>query len=275
MPRFIGIFLLACALAAAPAWALEQPANPESGSDWYALARSLQDGQKYDDALAAYQQAIDHGFQPAGALMRMAQIEAARGDTASALARLEKATTIAPMVLSLLPQIGGIPELAGNPRFQALLASAEKARYPCEARAESRQFDFWLGDWSVTGPQGQVVGENHITRDHRGCVIRESWTDAYGDHGSSVNFFDPDTRHWHQVWTSDVGTVTHYEGEFRDGAMRFMANGFGNVDGKTHYRRMTFTPNADGSVRQLIEDSDDGKTWDTGFDGLYRKQATD
>jgi hypothetical protein len=36
--------------------------------------------------------------------------------------------------------------------------------------------------------------------------------------------------------------------------------------------RITWTPNSDGSVRQHWESStDNGKSWQTGFDGLYRR----
>ena len=39
--------------------------------------------------------------------------------------------------------------------------------------------------------------------------------------------------------------------------------------------RIAWTPNADGTVRQLWESSkDDGKTWTVSFDGLYRKATT-
>ena len=157
-----------------------------------------------------------------------------------------------------------------------LLERAERARHPCLARPESRQLDFWLGEWTVSNPQGQAVGENVITVDLEGCVVRESWTDSYGNRGTSVNFYDPASAFWHQVWTSDNGTVTHYQGEWRDGAMRFAAGGFGDADGVTVHRRMTFTPNPDASVRQLIEQSEDGTVWSVGFDGLYRpKRAAD
>jgi hypothetical protein len=32
---------------------------------------------------------------------------------------------------------------------------------PCSA-PEHRQFDFWLGEWQVTGPSGKVAGTNSI-----------------------------------------------------------------------------------------------------------------
>lgn len=245
-------------------------AEPQTGMDWYAQGRAQQEAQQYDAALDSFQHAADMNFQPAGAMMRSAQIAAIQGRADDALEFLRRAYDLNPMAVALLPRIGGVPELADNAEYQSLLAKADLSRHPCKASKEASQFDFWLGDWQVTNPQGQVAGENHISHDLANCVVRESWTDVYGGQGTSVNFFDPASGHWHQVWTSDNGTITHYEGEFRDGAMRFEANGFGDRDGKTAFRRMTFTPNPDGSVRQLIEDSTDGKSWTPSFDGTYR-----
>ena len=35
---------------------------------------------------------------------------------------------------------------------------------PCDA-PEFRQFDFWLGEWTVTKPDGQLAGTNRISRE--------------------------------------------------------------------------------------------------------------
>ena len=44
-------------------------------------------------------------------------------------------------------------------------------------------------------------------------------------------------------------------------------------DGQRRIERITWTPNADGTVRQHWEQSTDGgKTWTTAFDGLYRRK---
>ncbi len=108
-----------------------------------------------------------------------------------------------------------------------------------------------------------------MTSDLEGCLVRESWTGGFGGKGSSVNVYDPATRRWHQVWTDDGGTVTNYVGEWRDGAMRFHAEGFGDADGVHHQRTLVFTPNVDGGVEQVFQDSADGKEWKTTFDGHY------
>lgn len=250
-------------------------AAPKTGVDWYTEARAQQEAGHYDAALEAFQQAADMNFQPAGAMMRMAQIAAIQGRAGDALEYLRKAYDLNPQTFALLSKLGGVPQLSDNAEYQSLLVKSDLAKHPCKTRKESSQFDFWLGNWQVTNPQGQLAGENHISKDLSNCVVREAWTNVYGDSGTSVNFYDPASGHWHQVWTSDNGTITHYEGEFRNGAMRFEATGFGDRDGKTAFRRMTFTPNSDGSVRQFIEDSNDGESWVTSFDGIYRHPEAD
>src|SRR4029079_16130199 len=70
---------------------------------------------------------------------------------------------------------------------------------PC-ATPEFRQFDFWIGDWSVADPQGHAVGKNVITLEHDGCVLAEHWTGAAGGTGSSFNLYDAASKRWHQTW---------------------------------------------------------------------------
>jgi len=93
-----------------------------------------------------------------------------------------------------------------------------------------------------------------------------------GESGQSFNFFDRQTGKWHQIWVDSSGGVLRFTGEFADGAMRFTSMVTG-PDGPRIAHRLTFTPNPDGSVRQLWESTPDGgTTWSVAFDGLYRKK---
>ena len=47
------------------------------------------------------------------------------------------------------------------------------------------QFDFWLGDWTVTNSKGQFAGENHVTVIQGGCGIQENSTGADGGSGTT------------------------------------------------------------------------------------------
>jgi hypothetical protein len=145
------------------------------------------------------------------------------------------------------------------------------ASIPTCDSAEHRQFDFWVGEWQVTAPNGQVAGRNVITLELGKCVIHEHWTGAGGVTGESFNIWDRSEKRWHQTWVSSTGSLLLLDGEFRDGAMQ-MTGRSKTQTGELVSNRITWTPNADGSVRQLWETSkDEGRSWTTAFDGIYRR----
>ena len=153
-----------------------------------------------------------------------------------------------------------------------LFVMAQAAPPPACQATEFSQFDFWIGEWEVLGPKGNRAGTNSISRTHGGCVVLEQWTNAAGGTGSSFNIYTPATRRWHQIWVDSGGSLLQLEGEFRDGSMRMQ--GMGLTAKGAMLNRITWTPHANGTVRQLWEIStDEGKTWQTSFDGSYRKAA--
>ena len=72
----------------------------------------------------------------------------------------------------------------------ALLASSGRAAPPPCSSPEHRQFDFWIGDWRVTRPDGTLAGTNHITLEYTKCVIHEHYVTAWGYSGESLNAYD-------------------------------------------------------------------------------------
>ena len=135
---------------------------------------------------------------------------------------------------------------------------------------EHRQFDFWVGEWSVT-QAGKTAGTNHIERILDGCALLESWTGASGYRGNSLNFYDTARKRWHQTWTDTSGLALALDGELAQGSMVLAGTRRDPTTQRTVHDRITWTPNPDGTVRQLWETSPDGKTWSTAFDGLYSR----
>ncbi len=149
---------------------------------------------------------------------------------------------------------------------------ASPAPKPC-ATPQHRQFDFWLGDWDVTKPDGKAAGHNRITVILGGCALREEWTGASGTHGTSLNMFDAGARKWRQTWVDDGGTVLLLTGEFKGGRM-VLEGDSPAAGGATVRQRISWTPQAGGKVRQLWESSTDaGKSWKVEFDGVYAKAS--
>ncbi len=136
---------------------------------------------------------------------------------------------------------------------------------------EFRQFDFWVGDWRVT--QGERhAGDNHIARILGGCALQESWSGASGSRGRSINTYDPSRRLWHQTWVDNEDTLLVLEGGWRDGAMVLEGERMDATSGKPIRQRITWTPLPNGDVRQHWQSSaDSGGSWQTVFDGRYRR----
>lgn len=144
---------------------------------------------------------------------------------------------------------------------------------PC-CQPEFRQFDFWVGDWETYNPGDTLVGANRIVIMQDSCVIQENWTSARGAFtGTSYNFYNPQTGKWHQTWIDNQGAPLLLSGGLEDGKMVMYSGKMKNQQGKEYLNRITWTPNPDGTVRQLWEISnDDGKTWSSVFDGEYRRK---
>lgn len=133
----------------------------------------------------------------------------------------------------------------------------------------AQQFDFWIGTWVVSTEDGSVVGQSRIEPILDRCVLQETWAGVSGSAGTSLNFFDTTRNKWRQFWVWREGTTLELEGGLVDGAM--VLEGDSIEKGSPARNRITWTKAPDGSVRQLWELSlDEGKSWKTLFDGIYR-----
>ncbi len=139
----------------------------------------------------------------------------------------------------------------------------------CEG-PEFRQFDFWIGSWIVRDPSGKQVGTSEINAVSGSCAIREQWKGAGGTDGTSLNYYDPAGKRWHQDWVGSDGTILQLEGGMEGKAMVMSARK--TTATVASLNRITWTPLAEGKVKQAWDVSeDDGKTWKPSFVGIYGK----
>jgi hypothetical protein len=141
---------------------------------------------------------------------------------------------------------------------------------PC-ASPEYRQFDFWLGDWQVQRSNGALAGLNRITSEYGGCVIHERYATGRGYSGESLNVYDAVRKVWHQTWVDSNGLLLTLEGGWNGRAM-VLAGESVQPGGTRSRQRITWTPNTDGSVRQLWEAADAEGQWTVVFDGRYTRK---
>jgi tetratricopeptide (TPR) repeat protein len=221
--------------------------------------------KKWPEAAAAYQELAAANPANANAWLRLARARAAAGDTNGALEALKSGAASGQLVYQSVMASPELAALHGDARFTAIVEPLK----PCIA-AEYRHFDFWLGDWDVTAPANPgAVSRNKITRINDGCTVLEQYTTAAGYVGTSLNFYDATRKVWHQTWIDNQGGALFIEGGLVGNAMVLST-----TDNPETVQRITWTPLADGRVRQHWESTtDSGKTWTTQFDGYYAKHA--
>ena len=141
----------------------------------------------------------------------------------------------------------------------------------CSA-GEYRQLDFWVGEWGVTYADGRPAGKSVIQKVLNGCVILENWSGVDGFDGKSFNMYDRNKKKWTQKWVDSRGQLLEFEGNFQGKTLEYTTR-YTRLDGKNVLASMSFSPESNGTVRQIWkQSSDDGKTWNIEFDGIYTKK---
>lgn len=135
---------------------------------------------------------------------------------------------------------------------------------PCVA-AEYREFDFWVGTWSITAG-GQPNGLSDITLAPGGCAVLEHYRSLGGDVGRSISFYRPGPGLWYQTYIDNRGGRLEIAG-YRQGQTMSL---FTMVVG-TSLLRTTFTLQPDGTVRhQSALSTDAGSSYlPPTWDGIY------
>ena len=245
-------------------------------TNWLRLGACLHGIGQNAKALEAYERARTHGAPPSAVDYGVAVALASVGDTDKAFAALSEAVKQGHGRPDLLLSDPDLRSLRMDLRFAALVKQAQQNQAPCESRAESRQFDFWVGDWNVvTTRELTPVGRSHIERGLGDCVIWENWTSlgesAYS--GKSYNVYNPDQKRWEQFWVDNQGGMIHFHGGLTEGVMDLYTDGIPQANGKALKRRLRFYNLGADRVRQFSEGStDDGKTWTVEYDFTYNRE---
>lgn len=155
--------------------------------------------------------------------------------------------------------------------FGILQAFGQNKTCPCCTEIHS-EFDFWIGSWEVTNPNGTKAGTNTLTKVEGKCVLKENWVSATpGYTGTSNSFYNLKTKQWEQIWIDNQGASLHLKGYKVGNQMILKTDKEANKDGQLFFHRVTWTDNEDGTVRQLWE-TITNKNVTVAFDGLYKRK---
>ncbi|HEU5291872.1 MAG TPA: tetratricopeptide repeat protein [Cyclobacteriaceae bacterium] len=266
--------------AAIPIYEAVLKKEPDNSLAWNRLGFSYHNLSNYDKALLNYSKSLEYKPTPAIETIvqsRMARVYSVKSENDRAFQSLDRALQLGYANLSELDTQKEFDNIRSDSRFTEVVKRANVNAYPCMGNAQARQFDFWIGEWDafVRGTNN-LAGHSKIEMASGGCMILENWTSVGAPFsGKSMNFVDPVSGKWKQIWVGSGATPNASEflnGEYRDGAMRFEFETRNPQGGKQLVHFYFFNEGPD-QVRQFHEVSNDaGKTWTTTYDFTYKRK---
>jgi tetratricopeptide (TPR) repeat protein len=243
---------------------------------WYRLGVSLNKTGEKDKAIEAFEKGRSLGLPPQFAEYGIATVFASKKDKDRAFEHLEKAAQDGLSQPDQLLNDSDLAELKSDARFAKILEIVTRNEKPCAYAAENRQFDFWMGEWSVVTSQGEApAGDSHIELILRDCVLQENWTSAgnIGYSGKSYNIYNAALKRWEQYWVDNAGGNIFFYGGLKDGLMDYWTDEIPQPDGKKLKRHLQFIKLGPDKVRQFSQGSNDGgKTWFVEYDFTYNRK---
>ena len=142
----------------------------------------------------------------------------------------------------------------------------------CSASPERQQFDYWLGDWTITypGAPGGSTSKVYLTLDK--CVLVESWDGGKGHKGENVFAYSSDDGSWHGMFADNQGRVHVFEGKVTPGSAEFYGPSRSSSGATVLNRIRVVRVNADKVTQTWEKSADNGGTWTTEFQGEYSRK---
>lgn len=161
-----------------------------------------------------------------------------------------------------------------NQTYQQMIQKAKQNAFPCLSDPVHRSYDFWVGEWDVYSTANKSrVGVSSIVKDDGGCVIIEHFKSLVSPNsGHSINYVNPVTNKWEQVYSgSGGGTQQYINGEYKDSAMTFTYTMLRN--GSEYPGRFIFYNQGPDQFRQYQDVTfDGGKTFQVLTDLTYKRR---
>jgi hypothetical protein len=140
---------------------------------------------------------------------------------------------------------------------------------PCSPNSDSRQLDFWLGNWTVTYPGASAPSASRVYLDLDQCLLVESWDGGKGHSGKNMFAYSSDDKTWHGMFADNQGRVHVFEGKVAPGSAEFTGPSRG-PNGESVLNKIKVVRVNANKVEQSWEKSrDNGDTWTMEFQGEY------
>ncbi|WP_299581855.1 hypothetical protein [uncultured Microbulbifer sp.] len=141
-----------------------------------------------------------------------------------------------------------------------------------ENRSPYRDLDFLVGRWDFFTMDGKKIAAQVYSKKEQGCLIHEDWSTLFGGTGTGMNFVDPATGKWRQVWMSPRYHIDYSGGLVENGDFVLEGRIYPNNGEPVSAIRGVYSRQADGSVvKEFLTFDESTKIWKRFFIGVARR----
>lgn len=159
--------------------------------------------------------------------------------------------------------------------IQPVKTQTQKSLATCASeKTPFRDLDFLVGNWEFFTQDGKKIADQSYSSRGHGCLILEDWKELSGATGTGMNFVDPSTGKWRQVWMSASFHIDYSGGLVEDG--RFVLEGriYPNSGDPASAFKGIYSRQTDGSVtKEFLIYDEKSKTWQRFFIGVARRKT--
>lgn len=140
----------------------------------------------------------------------------------------------------------------------------------CAADPESRQLDFWLGNWTMANPGASSGGTSKVYLSLDKCVFVEHWESGKGHVTEKTFAYSPDDKSWYGMFADNEGRAHIFgDGKVASGTAEFHGQSRG-PHGEAVLNRLSVVRMAPNKVQETWEKSiDNGASWTTVYRAEY------
>lgn len=148
----------------------------------------------------------------------------------------------------------------------ALAASASAAAGPgtCAGDSETRQLDYWLGNWSMRNPGASsgATSSSKVSLSLDKCVFVEHWDSGKGHVTEKTFAYSPDDKNWYGMFVDNEGRAHVFtQGKVTSGTAEFDGPSRG-PNGEAVLNRLKIVRVGANKVEESWEKStDNGTNW--------------
>ncbi|HKD64357.1 MAG TPA: hypothetical protein VKB40_10005 [Candidatus Acidoferrales bacterium] len=167
-------------------------------------------------------------------------------------------------VLTLLLRIAFVPR-----------ASAANGPGTCAANSESRQLDFWVGDWTISSAGSSFNATSTVSLSLDNCVITENWDGGKGQRGENIFAYSYGDQGWRGLFVDNEGRAHAFiNGKISAGTAEFLGPNRGSNGEEVLNRIRVVRLSADKVEQTWDKSTDKGATWNPVFRLEYSRKKS-